>query len=106
MIEELTPSEYLGRCRAGELWQLVDVREQWEIETASIENTINIPLRDLPSRLSELDPGRPVAFICHSGGRSARAAVLCAASGHQRVANIRGGIDAWSDTVDPAIPRY
>lgn len=106
MIEELTPSEYVARVAAGELWQLVDVREPWEIETARIENTLDIPLRDLPSRLRELDPARPVAFICHSGGRSARAAEFCAASGHARVANIRGGIDAWSVTVDPTIPRY
>lgn len=106
MIEDLAPAEYVARVAAGELWQLVDVREPWEIETASIENTVDIPLRDLPSRVSELDPEQPVAFICHGGGRSARAAELCAARGFARVANIRGGIDAWSLTVDPGIPRY
>lgn len=106
VIEDLTPVEFVRRCAAGELWQLVDVREPWEIETARIENTINIRMGDLPSRLSELDPSRPVAFICHSGGRSARAAGFCASRGHARVANIRGGSDAWSLTVDPRVPRY
>lgn len=106
MIEQLTPAEYVGRAAAGELWQLVDVREPWEIETASIRDAIHIPLRELPSRAGELDASRPVAFLCHSGARSARAAEFCAAQGFARVANIAGGIDAWSTTVDPEIPRY
>jgi rhodanese-related sulfurtransferase len=106
MVEQLTPAEYVARRRSGELWQLVDVREQWEIETASIENAIHIPLRDLPSRAGEIDPSRPVALLCKSGGRSARAAEFLAAQGFSRVANIAGGIDAWSLTVDPTIPRY
>lgn len=106
MIEDLTPAEYLERCRSGELWQLVDVREPWELETARIDRTIDIPMRELPVRLPALDPSRPVAFICHSGGRSLRAAEYCADRGFARVANIRGGIDAWSLTVDPGIPRY
>lgn len=106
MIEQLTPAEYVARTASGELWQLVDVREPWEIETASIANTLHIPLRELPARAGELDASQPVAFVCHSGGRSARAAEFCAAQGFSRVANIAGGIDAWATTVDPAIPRY
>ncbi|HLT91293.1 MAG TPA: rhodanese-like domain-containing protein [Woeseiaceae bacterium] len=106
MVEQITPVEFVERCRQGELWQLVDVREAWELETARIADTLHVPLRDLPARLGELDPARPVAFICHVGGRSGRAAEYCAARGFARVANIAGGIDAWSVTVDPAIPRY
>lgn len=106
MVEELTPAELVERCRRGELWQLVDVREPWEIETASIDTAVHIPLRDLPSRAGELDPAQPVAFLCHGGLRSARAAAFCAARGFARVANVTGGIDAWSVTVDPSIPRY
>lgn len=106
MVEQLTPAEFVERRRSGELWQLVDVRERWEIEAASIDGTIQIALRDLPARMGELDPARPVAFLCHVGGRSQRAAEYAAASGFGRVANIAGGIDAWSLTVDPAIPRY
>ena len=106
MIEELTPAEYLRRLESGELWQLVDVREPWEIETARLDKTINIPMRDVPSRHTELDPARPVAVICHTGGRSARVAGYLAAVGFPRVANIAGGIEAWSRDVDPSIPRY
>lgn len=105
MIEDLTPAEFVRRQAAGELWQLLDVREPWEIGIAGLEETIDIPLAELPSRLAELDPARPVAVICHSGGRSARAARFLAEHGYT-AANIAGGIDAWSTDVDPAVPRY
>lgn len=106
MIEQLTPAEYVARTAAGELWLLVDVREAWEIETASIRGALHIPLGELPARVGELDASRPVAFLCHIGGRSGRAAEFCAARGFARVANIAGGIEAWATTVDPEIPRY
>lgn len=105
VIEELTPTEYLRRRSAGELWQLLDVREPWEIGMARLDGTIDIPLRELPSRIAELDPALPVAVICHVGGRSARAATFLAGQGY-RAANIAGGIDAWSTEVDAAVPRY
>lgn len=105
MIEDLTPAEFLRRRAAGELWQLLDVREPWEIGIAGLEGTIDIPLAELPSRLSELDAATPVAVICHSGGRSARAAGFLAEHGYT-AANIAGGIDAWSTDVDPSVPRY
>jgi rhodanese-related sulfurtransferase len=106
MIETLTPAEYLRRSAAGELWQLVDVREPWEIEIASLAQTVNIPMGDIPSRHAELDPARPVAVLCHSGGRSARVAKYLAQQGYSRVANIEGGIDAWAQGLDSSIPRY
>ena len=105
MIEDLTPAEFLRRKAAGELWQLLDVREPWEIGIAGLEGTIDIPLAELPSRLAQLDTAKPVAVICHSGGRSARAARFLAERGY-RAANIAGGIDAWSIHVDPSVPRY
>lgn len=106
MIDELAPAEFLRRKGSGELWQLLDVREPWEIAIASLDNTINIPMRDLPLRHTELDPAKPVAVICHTGGRSARAAGFLAAQGYPAVANIAGGIDAWSRDVDASVPRY
>lgn len=106
MIEALTPAEYLCLTSSGELWQLVDVREPWEIEIARLDKTINIPMGEIPSRHTELDPARPVAVICHSGGRSARVAGFLGLKGYSRVANIEGGIDAWSQDIDAAIPRY
>lgn len=106
MIEELAPAEFLRRKASGELWQLLDVREPWEIAAAALDGTIDIPLGELPARHTELDPARPVAVICHKGGRSARAASFLAAQGYPAVANVAGGIEAWSRDVDPSVPRY
>lgn len=106
MFEALTPAEYLRRSSSGELWQLLDVREPWEVEIARLDKTINIPMGDIPSRHTELDAARPVAVICHSGGRSARVAGFLALQGYSQVANIEGGIDAWSRDMDSTIPRY
>lgn len=102
----MTPQEFVRRRDAGELWLLLDVRERWEIEIASVDQTVDIPLSEIPGRLVELDPARPVAVICHSGVRSAQVAQFLLQRGFARVANIVGGIDAWSANVDTAIPRY
>lgn len=106
MIEQLTPAEFVAKRAAGELWQLLDVREDWEIETAGVSGSINIPMIEIADRRGELDPAAPVAVLCKSGGRSARVAQFLAAAGFARVANIDGGIDAWTDTVDPGLRRY
>jgi rhodanese-related sulfurtransferase len=103
---ELSPLEFRNKCDAGELWQLLDVRESWEIELASLENSVNIPLAEIPSRIVELDDAKPIAVLCHAGVRSATAANFLAQQGFVRVANITGGIDAWSVSVDSTVPRY
>jgi rhodanese-related sulfurtransferase len=61
---------------------------------------------EIPARLQELDPGRPVACLCHHGARSMRVAMFLAQNGFSRVANVAGGIDAWSLQRDPSVPRY
>ena len=99
MIEDISPAEFIRRRDAGELWQLLDVREAWEIEAASVRGTIDIPMGEIAQRFPELD-------ACHSGGRSAQVAGFLAEAGLAKVANIAGGIDAWSETVDTTIPRY
>ncbi len=106
MIEEIEPVELSSRQQGGELWQLLDVREPWEIETARIGGTINIPMTRLPERLGELNSELQTAVLCHSGGRSRRVAEYLKACGFRRVANVSGGIDLWSQTVDPSIARY
>lgn len=106
MFEDLRPQEFLERLEGGELWQLLDVREQWEREIARVSTAVHIPMGEVPLRLDELDPMRPVAVLCHGGRRSAEIAALLAQSGFVTVVNIEGGIDAWSQEVDPAIPRY
>lgn len=106
MYEEMTPAEFVGRQSSGELWQLLDVREDWERNIASIDGSIHIPMGDVPERLNELSKDAPVAVLCHSGVRSARVAGFLADQGFSSVANVSGGIDAWSVDVDPAVPRY
>ncbi|MEX2496126.1 MAG: rhodanese-like domain-containing protein [Woeseia sp.] len=100
LTEEIEPVELLQRCRGGELWQLLDVREPWELENVQVQETANmpikaIPMNEVPQRTRELDPSRPVAVLCHSGGRSAHVADFLAGKGFARVANVHGGIAAW-----------
>lgn len=85
---------------------LLDVREPWEYEKARIEGSRLIPMRELPARFAELDDEREVVAICHHGGRSMQVAMFLEKQGFKRVHNLVGGIDAWSRTVDPAVPLY
>ena len=106
MYEDIGPLEYLERKAADADWRLLDVREEWEREIASVDGSINIPMAQIPDRLGELDTSRPIAVLCHSGVRSARVASFLAGQGFQTVANIAGGIDAWSTDIDSDLQRY
>ena len=83
---------------------LLDVREPWEFERARIEGAQLVPMREVPARLEEIEQGRPVVAICHHGGRSMQVALFLEKSGDDNVLNLVGGVDAWSRTVDPAVP--
>ena len=85
---------------------LLDVREPWEFEKARIEGATLIPMRELPSRIAQIDETKEVVAICHHGGRSMQVAMFLEKQGFKRVHNLVGGIDAWSRTVDPAVPLY
>ncbi|MCU0932057.1 MAG: rhodanese-like domain-containing protein [Serpentinimonas sp.] len=89
---------------------LLDVREPWEFQTASVTpdgyTMAQMPMRSIPARLQELDPEQPIACLCHHGARSAQVAHYLAQQGFSRVANVEGGIEAWSLQVDPSVPRY
>jgi rhodanese-related sulfurtransferase len=85
---------------------LLDVREPWEFQTASLENSKHIPLREIPARFAELETKAEVVVICHHGGRSMQAALFLEKQGFAGVHNLAGGIDAWARQVDPAIPVY
>ena len=106
MFENLTPDQFVQMRVNGELWQLLDVREQWEIDTVGVSDSIHIPMNEITARHAELDAAAPVAVLCHSGGRSARVAAFLVDTGFARVANIDGGIDAWAQTVDRTLARY
>jgi rhodanese-related sulfurtransferase len=113
MIDQVRPAQvaaWFESQAGGPAPLVVDVREPAELRTASIKadgfELLAIPMSEIPQRLAQLDPERPVACLCHHGGRSQRVAMFLAANGFTRVANIAGGIDAWSTEVDPGVPRY
>ena len=88
---------------------LLDVREGWEVQTASAKpealDLLHMPMQTIPARLHELDNTRPVAGVCHHGGRSMQVASCVMEHGFE-VVNVAGGIHAWSAQVDPSIPVY
>lgn len=113
MLEQVRPREldqWLANARALGTPVVLDVREPYELEMASIKandfSLKTIPMGVLPVRLAELDPQQPIACLCHHGGRSMQVAQFLLSRGFEHVANIAGGINAWSVERDPAIPRY
>jgi rhodanese-related sulfurtransferase len=89
---------------------LLDVREPWEVQTASLAlpgaRTLAIPMNEVPHRLGELDAAQPVLSLCHHGMRSLQVAAFLERQGFTQVFNVVGGIDAWSCEVDASVPRY
>jgi sulfur-carrier protein adenylyltransferase/sulfurtransferase len=84
----------------------VDVREPYEYEICNIPGSKLIPLGELPARLSELDSADEIVLHCKSGSRSAKALRILQDAGFRKLSNLQGGILAWSERVDPSIPRY
>jgi rhodanese-related sulfurtransferase len=107
-MREITPGELAAWLAdaSREKPLLLDVREPWEVEKARIAGAVHIPMREVPARLAELDPDRDVVAFCHLGGRSMQVAVFLEKQGFSRLHNLAGGVDAWSKTVDPAVPVY
>ena len=107
MIKDITPRQFMERRAAGADMTLLDVREDWETQLAPVPTDIlHIPMGQIESRLGELDPRRETVVICRSGGRSLEVARFLEHNGFVSVANLAGGILAWSRDLDPAIPQY
>ena len=106
MIERLGVEEAARRL-AQQGTVLLDVREPHEVDFCSIPGAIQIPLREVRDRaLEELNPKDSLLIYCHHGGRSLMAAQLLDRMGFELIANMEGGIDAWSVEIDTSIPRY
>ncbi|MBC7926974.1 MAG: molybdopterin-synthase adenylyltransferase MoeB [Bryobacteraceae bacterium] len=103
---DLMPAEVKSRIDRKDSFVLIDVREPHEHQIANIGYATLIPLGELPRRLSELDPEGEYVMHCKSGMRSAKAVDLMKQSGFRKVRNMKGGILAWSDTVDSSVPKY
>ena len=104
-IRQITPEEYQS-IPAAESYVLIDVREPFEWDICQLENAMFIPLGDLQNHLEELDPDARYLFYCHHGNRSNVACAMALEQGISNVANLAGGIEAWSNTIDPKVPRY
>jgi sulfur-carrier protein adenylyltransferase/sulfurtransferase len=102
----MSPQELKRRMDAGEPFELIDVREPFEYEIARIDGAKLIPLGEIAERLDELEREQPIIAHCHSGTRSAQAVQLLQQRGFAKVYNLEGGIDAWSDQIDPDVPKY
>jgi sulfur-carrier protein adenylyltransferase/sulfurtransferase len=104
-IPQLSAKELKKRMDAGENLFILDVREPFEYQIANIGGKL-IPQNDVPQRIGEIDRNQEIIVHCKSGGRSQRIAEFLKHSGYPNVVNLAGGILAWSDEVDPAVPKY
>jgi len=105
-MRQFRPAELATHLQAGHAPTLLDVREPWEWNLCRLPGAILIPMRDLPVRLQELNKEAETVVICHHGVRSYQAARYLESLGFENVINLSGGVAAWADEVDPAMPRY
>jgi adenylyltransferase/sulfurtransferase len=106
-MEEITATELKQRMDSGDDLQIIDVREPNEYQTASIPGTTLIPLGEVVGRRGEIDESRETVVHCKGGVRSAKAIEALQRAGFKgRLLNLKGGITAWSNEVDPSVPKY
>lgn len=105
-VQHLSPTDVAARLGDANPPIIIDVRERWEYDIAHVEPSTLIPLSTLPAQVETLDPSQCYALLCHHGMRSEMAANWLAQHGFTQLINIDGGIDAWSDQVDPSLARY
>jgi rhodanese-related sulfurtransferase len=107
MEYEINPDEVKAKLDQGSPFTLLDVREPWEVETASIAGAKSMPMGDIPARAhQELDPEEHIVVICHHGVRSLNVTAWLRQQGFENAQSMRGGIDAWSRQVDGKVPLY
>ena len=105
-VSAITPVDLKARLDNGDNLVLLDIREEIETKICQIEGSVHIPMQEIPSRLSELDMHSDLIIYCKTGERSYAVANFLKKSGFSRVANLYGGTLAWSETVDPSMPKY
>lgn len=112
-MQQVNPSQFNDWLQqAASVGQplVLDVRETWECQLASIApagcEVLIMPMQTIPARLMELDKSRPIACLCHHGGRSMQVASFLEQQGFSNITNISGGIHAWSNQVDASVPVY
>jgi rhodanese-related sulfurtransferase len=103
---DIDPIELKERLMRGDDLRLLDVREPEEVAIAPFPDALHLPMNEIPSQIQALDAAAEWVVVCHHGIRSAQVAMYLARMGFERVANLTGGIDRWSLTVDKSVPRY
>ncbi|AUX23579.1 rhodanese-related sulfurtransferase [Sorangium cellulosum] len=108
MVQQISVKELFLKLKAREPVYLLDVRTPGEHEIAALPGSTLIPLNELTERAEEIDANGDALIVayCHHGVRSLSAAAILEKLGHERVASLQGGIDAWSIHIDESIPRY
>jgi rhodanese-related sulfurtransferase len=107
LFGRLSVTQLAERLAAGQAPRLIDVREAWEHELASLPGAELMPLSEMQSWWQALDRHEELVFYCHTGRRSAMVCeYLASAEGFDKLLNLEGGIAAWSREVDPSVPRY
>jgi rhodanese-related sulfurtransferase len=104
---EITVAQLQSHLASSNPPLLLDVREAWEYDTAHIEGAKLIPMNEIPARaFQELNEEDPILVLCHHGARSLSVAAWLRQQGFDQAQSVSGGIDAWSRTIDPTLPRY
>ena len=106
MIGKMTVTELETKIKSNQRPYLLDVREPFERDICKLTDDLNIPLKDLQTRFSELNKDQEIVVYCRSGGRSQQACMFLEQQGFKNVINLTGGVLAWSDYVDPSMPKY
>ncbi|HXQ64823.1 MAG TPA: rhodanese-like domain-containing protein [Steroidobacteraceae bacterium] len=106
MVQEISPAEFVRDRASNARTLLLDVREAWELKIASLPGAVHMPMTEIPGRLADLDRDRDIVVMCRSGGRSLSVARFLEAQGYPSVANLTGGILAWSRDIDPTLATY
>jgi rhodanese-related sulfurtransferase len=107
MDYEINPEEVKAQFDRSDSFTLLDVREPWEFDAASIARSKHMPMGDVPSRAhQELDPDEHIVVVCHHGLRSLSVTNWLRQQGFKKAQSMRGGIDAWSREIDTKVPSY
>jgi len=105
-MQQMTPRQLKSHLEQATSPLLLDVRESWEFDICSIENSILIPMGQIPTKLEQLNPKQEIVVICHHGIRSAQVCRYLEHQGFEQMINLSGGVEAWAQDVDTNMAVY
>ena len=103
---EIDPSAFAELKARAVPHSVLDVREPWETAICALEDSLMIPMREIPGRLAELPREDVLVVVCHHGNRSLQVASWLHGQGLERATSLAGGLDAWASGFDPDMGRY